>query len=62
MQNLNIFINSTLATWFQNHLKICQSSSISIERVNFIRVYMPMYNWTYVQKGYVVNNLVVVCY
>ena len=59
MQNSNILKN-TLVTWFQNHLKSSQSSSTFKKKIH-IMVCMPIHSLTYVQKGYMVNGLIVVC-
>ena len=59
MQTSNILKN-TLVTWFQDHLKSSQVQALS-KKIH-IMVCTPMHSLTCVQKGYMVNNLIVICY
>ena len=55
------YLKDTLVTWFQSHLKNSQSSGIFIKEISYYGVYSKA-QFNLLQKGYVVNDLVVVCY
>ena len=60
MQNSNIS-KIHLLLGFKVISRIVKVQVLSLKKIH-IMVCMPMHSLTYVQKGYVVNDLIVVCY